>query len=126
MWRSEVNFHAKRKTKMETLKTLCARSVAARVTLDPEKSGGARYFDKGSWAHDEAWKTRDVKPIKKNLSLVVLESMSYMRKCPYCKKHVNTGNNLYVNNAKTVNCNLKHQQQLDLTLEPRFFIPILE
>ena len=69
---------------------------------------------------------RDVKPIKKNLSLVVLESMSYMRKCPYCKKHVNTGNNLYVNNAETMNCNLKHQQQLDLTLEPRFFIPILK
>ena len=32
LFRSEVNFHVKRKTKMETLKTLCARSVAARVT----------------------------------------------------------------------------------------------
>ena len=77
-------------------------------------------------AHDDAWKTRDAKPIKKNLSLMVLESMSYMRKCPYCKKHVNTENNLYVHIAKTMNCNLKHQQQLDLTLEPRFFLPILE
>ena len=34
LWRSEVNFHVKRKTKMETLKTLCAKSVAARVTSE--------------------------------------------------------------------------------------------
>ena len=31
---SEVNFHVKRKTKMEALKTICASSAAARVTLE--------------------------------------------------------------------------------------------
>ena len=31
LWRSEVNFHVKRKTKMKALKTICARSVAATV-----------------------------------------------------------------------------------------------
>ena len=34
LWRSEVNFHVKRKTKMEALKTICASSAAARVTLE--------------------------------------------------------------------------------------------
>ena len=27
LWRSDVNFHVKRKTKMKALKTICARSV---------------------------------------------------------------------------------------------------
>ena len=104
MLSSEVNFHVKRKTKIETLKTLGARSVAARVTSEKSMINlevpRTLIKDLVS-AHEDSWKTRDVKYVKKNLSLMVLKNMSYMRKCPYCKKKTN--------NKKTCICTLLKQ-----------------
>ena len=129
MWSSEVNFHVKRKTRMETLKTLGARSVAARVTSEKSMINlevpRTLIKDLVS-ANRDSWKTRNLKHVKKNLSLMVLKNMSYMRKCPYCKKKTNKNNSLYVHIAQTRGCSVQHQRQLDISNEPRFFLPILE